>query len=257
MPQQLYECRLTNVRRTHATHHPAAGGAPAGQHRQEAQPGAPAGGGCCARQRRRAVPARDGLPAGAGAGGAAARPGPGPRPHRLLFPPGHLHQVGMSEWLWMDGAPGCKGPVEAAGGFLAAGAAAGAARARMFPPQGPSPPPTALHRVLSLRRSAEGRRRVTAEIVRTLSPAPEDDKRRGGAAAATAAAVPAGVALAAADSPYSSKPGYPPPFKVGWFKSLGLWAWLRGWQGCRRLGLARTAAASNAAPRCSTAQPQP
>jgi hypothetical protein len=71
-------------------------------------------------------------------------------------------------------------------------------------------------------RSAEGRRRIISEIVKTLAPAAADDQsQQRGPAAAVA---PAGAALLAArDSPYLSKPGSPPPFTVG-----VVWARVRG-----------------------------
>ncbi|KAI7840921.1 hypothetical protein COHA_005353 [Chlorella ohadii] len=67
-------------------------------------------------------------------------------------------------------------------------------------------------------RSAEGRRRVIAEIVRTLAHSPDEQQKEAkGSAAATAAAA---AAAAAVDSPFMSRPGCPPPYKVKAFVEL-------------------------------------
>ena len=64
-------------------------------------------------------------------------------------------------------------------------------------------------------RSAEGRRRVISDLVRTLAPSPEQAERQLAAdRQLQAAAAAAGEALAAADSPYICRPGAPPAHKV-------------------------------------------
>ena len=67
-------------------------------------------------------------------------------------------------------------------------------------------------------RSAEGRRRVVSELVRTLSGAEADGgaaPSKRGAGGGGAAAPPPAAGPAAEDMPFLSKPGGPPPFKVG------------------------------------------
>jgi hypothetical protein len=59
-------------------------------------------------------------------------------------------------------------------------------------------------------RSAEGRKRIIAELVRTLSGKEGSSGRPGSAKAAPVQPSPA----AQASIPFREKPGYPPPYKA-------------------------------------------